>query len=349
MEKLSVLIFSRNDVRKAIDLIKDVYGVADEIVLVDSSDMAQRKELLADKRRLGLGKLRIFHAVALGYPDPLRAYALKKCRHPWVLLIDTDERISEGLKRNIKGLINSTKCSAFAIKRYEYVRQGKIKNFFTWNIRLYRKADVSYRGILHEQPMVRGVLEKMERSCYLVHMQELMTEEARVEYVQMLKFGRMSYDDLNASLVDYLSKLIMPKRRSLEGSRSGRALRSLLLAYEMLTLKKPGQELSRMDYFIHRFMIDATIQIKKGDLRGFLKQIPREIRFTRSIEKWKREPDSDEIFEISKVIGRIGIIRYLDLDKEGTVERLNRKYAGKPQGVSLLTRLLKERYERKGG
>jgi len=345
MAKLSVLIFSRNDAEKALDLIRDVYDVADEIVLMDSSDKAERERILSGKRRLGLGKLRILYAVALGYPDPLRTYALKKCRHPWVLLIDTDERLSTEFKRRIKGIISGAKCSAFAIKRYEDVEHGKITNFFTWNIRLYRKADISYKGVLHEQPMVRGALEKIENSCYLVHVRELMTEEARDEYVKILKFGRMSYADYNSSMVDYLSKAVMPESRNLERSRPGRALRSLLLAYERLTFKRLEQELSGFDYFMYRFMIDSTLQIKKRDIAGVFRQIPRELAFVNEVKGWKRELDGDEVFEISKIVNKVGITGYLGLGKESTIRRLNRKYANGRQGISLLMRLLKEKYE----
>jgi hypothetical protein len=346
MAKLSVLIFSRNDIRKAVDLVMDVYGIADEIVLVDSSDDARRKELLASKRRLGLDKLRIFYAVALGYPDPLRAYALKKCRHPWVLLIDTDERMNAGFKAKIRGIISGARCSAFAIKRYEYVRRGKPTGFFTWNIRLYKKDRITYKGILHEQPLVRGRLAKMDDSCCLMHMDELRTEGSPEEYAKILKFGRLSYRDFNDRMVDYLSKVVMPESRSLDGSRLGGALRSLLTAYERLTLKKPGQELSGFDYFAYNFLIDTAFAIKRSDPMGVFRQIPVEMAQARQIEAWKREPDGKEAFEISKILSERGIIKYLGLDREETIARLNREYAREKQGISLLLRLLKEKYER---
>lgn len=104
MQKLSVLIFSKNDAHKAIGLIEDIYGIADEIVLVDSSESAQRNTILNAKRRNKLGKLRVFYAVALGYPDPLRMYALSKCKNEWVLLIDTDENSPRGSNQTSRTL-----------------------------------------------------------------------------------------------------------------------------------------------------------------------------------------------------------------------------------------------------
>ncbi|MHB1830733.1 MAG: hypothetical protein ACYCO0_05060, partial [Candidatus Micrarchaeaceae archaeon] len=68
-----------------------------------------------------LKKLMVFHVVALGYADPLRMYALKKCKNGWILMLDTDERISPELKASINELIGNARCSAFSMKRYEDV------------------------------------------------------------------------------------------------------------------------------------------------------------------------------------------------------------------------------------
>ena len=75
-ERLSVLIFSRNDIDNALDLINDVYDFADDIVLVDSSSAKLHEELIRKKAKRSLSKLRVFYVVPLGYPDPLRMYAI---------------------------------------------------------------------------------------------------------------------------------------------------------------------------------------------------------------------------------------------------------------------------------
>ena len=100
-EKLSVLIFSRNDVEKALDLIRDIYDIADEIVIVDSSTDIGHSRLLKARREFNFKKLRIFYIIALGYADPLRMYAIGKCNGKWVLMLDTDERISSEFKSTI--------------------------------------------------------------------------------------------------------------------------------------------------------------------------------------------------------------------------------------------------------
>ena len=101
-EKLSLLVFSRNDIPKALSLIEDMYDYVDDIVLIDSSDSTKHKRLIDEKKDREFEKLRIFYSVAFGYPDPLRMYAIRKCKHKWIMLIDTDERISPALKKNLK-------------------------------------------------------------------------------------------------------------------------------------------------------------------------------------------------------------------------------------------------------
>lgn len=346
MNRLSVLIFSRNDIEKAIGLIKDVHGIADDIVLIDSSDRAGRKELLASKRRLGLDRLRIFYVVALGYPDPLRMYGLKKCRHPWVLLIDTDERLSKGLKSNIKNLIVTAKCSAFAIKRYEEVRKGKVTSFFTWQIRLFNKKNTVFKGIVHEQPIIKGRINRLESEG--THIEHLLNQKGKTifEYTQMEKFERMDYALFNERMLDYLFKLSMPEGGSSQSHR-GRLIKGILLAYERLGGKGRDEEISDTDYFIFYFLRSAAFLIKEKNIPGLLRAIPGEWGHKKKIRAQRNAPDGDELFEISKIVNKIGITAFLNLDNERTIAALNRKYSKGDKGIALLMRLLKERYEAK--
>ena len=187
MQKLSVLIFSKDDVEKALGLIKDLYTISDEIIVIDSSNRKQRSRFLSEKKRLKLNKLRLFYAVALGYPDPLRMYALSKCSNEWILLIDTDERLSEGLKHDTGEIIQKTRCSAFEIKR----REGS-GNSFTWQTRLFRKSKVEFKGLLHEHAVVDGEVCKLySKDHYMEHRTELMKHSRMYEprdYMDMRMF-----------------------------------------------------------------------------------------------------------------------------------------------------------------
>jgi hypothetical protein len=347
MAKLSVLIFSRNDIDKAICLIRDVYGIADEIVLIDSSDGRQREKLALELRRPSLSKVREFYAVALGYPDPLRTYALKKCRNRWVLLIDTDEKLSDSLKRDIPSLIERASCGAFAIRRYEYVKGGNLEGF-TWQLRLFRKDRVLFRGIVHEQPEVRGTTERLDLAeHYLEHIQGL-RGGAVTDYARMAKYERLTYALLNEMLLDYVYKLTVPEDRR-AGTTLGRFVTEFLLAYERLFGRRRDAEISNFDYFIFYLIRDLAYLAKSGGVMNGLRMLPRELDHIAKLRKARSEPDGDRAFEISKAINGIGITRFLGLDRESTIRALNKKYSGREQGIGLLIRLLDERYARMKG
>ena len=267
-QKLSVLIFSRNDVKNALSLIKDIYGIADEIVLVDSSDKKLHLGLLASKKKLGLAKLKIFYTIPLGYPDPIRMYALKKCRYRWVLLLDTDEKLSDYGKLDIHDRILKTNACAFAIRRYENYTGKLVGGFFTWQVRLFRKDRVAFRGIVHEQPLVYGNTEKLPEEFYIGHIASLKGRSG-LEYRKMEIFDRMSYRVARERLVDYFGKIIVPEH-GIRNTVLGRFLEGWQKAYERLLGKKDNEELSRFDYLVFFALVDIGYRIKDGRLLAIL-------------------------------------------------------------------------------
>jgi len=179
-EKLTILFFSRNDIDNAIGLVNDIKDIADEIVLIDQSDREQKRKLMAFKRKAGIKKFKVYDCVALGYPEPLQAYAFTKCTNEWVLRLDTDERIPEALKRDMKRIISATKMDGFAIRRYEYAGADGRSDFATWQVRLFKRSRTEYTGVLHEQPIVHGALGKLgDDGYYISHSEGLMNEEVR--------------------------------------------------------------------------------------------------------------------------------------------------------------------------
>ncbi len=348
MQKLSILIFSRNDIAKALDLIKNVYDVADEICIFDSSDKNGHNLLLNRKKWEKLDKLKVFKLVALGYPDPMRMYALKKCKYEWALLLDTDELLSNELKLNLKSIISNTRANAFAIKRYEEVSvSGERTTFFTWQIRLFKKSKVLFKGLLHEQPQVCGELGRLDQEEFCInHINEKRAMTSH-EYSTIERFHRFSYFAFNKQMLDYASKISMSKNRDIRNTHKGNAIISILLAYEKITFKRPEDELANFDYFMLYFLRDAAYAIKSGNMLGILSAIKSARMHVKQINKWQNEKDGNTDFEISKIIQEKGITRYLDLDKEKIINSLNKKYLKKEQGVNLLIHLLKEKYKKR--
>lgn len=347
MKKLSVLTFSRNDIKSVLGLVKEVYEIADEIVLVDSSDRRERNELARAKRQLKLDKLRVFYAIPLGLVELYRPYGLAKCRNEWILYLDSDERLSENLRNDVEKIINTTKYDALTLKRFEYVERGKQNKLFTWNVRLYKKDKVLYKGIIHEQPIVKGKLGALVgEKYYMENRKEYHNFLTSYEYYRLLPIERMSYKNYNDVMVENFVKMTHPENTGKETSGT-KVLRTLIIGYEKITMKKPEEELSNFDYFMYNFTKSFFIAVKKGDFRSLFTLLPDELKVIgNSMKRWKNAPDSKEVFDISQIIYKQGIISFLNLDKEKTIERLNRKYKDKMlRGADLLMYLLKERYK----
>ncbi len=345
-QKVSLLVFSRDEVDKTISLIDDMYKYVDEIVLVDSSKKSVHDRLLMHKKNRKLGKLSILYVIAFGYPDPFRMYALKKCRNDWVLLVDTDERLSEDFKKDLHSIINTERSSAFGLKRYEEVGTGAKGAYFNWQIRLFIKSRTEFRGLIHEEPIIKGNVGRLEDHRYFIdHINELRSGTHR-EYSKTEKFMRMSYGMFNDTMLEYLYKFTLPKNRNSKSSGFGKLARSLLSGYGKLKGKKENEELSDFDYAAFFALRTLTTSVKERRPSGLLQIAPEARKLTGKIREWKSESDSSEVFEISKILHRIGLIKFLELDNDSTVEFLNKKYRNKKQGVGLLMDLIKEKYEK---
>ncbi len=343
MQRFTLLIPSRNDVDQALELVADMYVLADEIVIVDASEKKQKKKLLAGAKKYGK-KLRVIDAIALGYSEPLRAYAHKKCTYEWVLRLDTDERITEKFKKEIKHMISNAKCNAFAIKVYDMSNGKKVNSFFAWQIQIYKKSKGEFKGMIHEQPIVSGTIRKIEDDEVFIEHYVDLEHTGTKEYPEMEQFQRMSYRAYNATMLDHASKLMMPENRTIEGTPLGGLVKDFLLAYEKITFRKPDEEISDFDYFAYYLIRESAYSARSKDPKVILNTVPWSLHFYNLIQKSKKLPYSREMFEISKVINDTGVIKFLHLDDEKVVEALVKKYRNKKQGVGLLISLLLEQY-----
>ena len=346
VEKLSLLLFSRNDIDKALPLIEDLYDHVDEIVLIDSSTKALHKQLLRKKASMDLTKLRIFYIVPLGYLEPALAYAMGKCRYNWIFLLGTDERISPKLKSDLKGLLTSAKCSAFSIIRNEQVGENSRGAYRNWQTRVFRKGSTTFRGIIHEEAKIDGQVCKLDPDLYYIDHVDRLKGSASSGYAIMEKFLRMSYKAYNERLIDYFYKVTVPSSHSRAGAGGG-SLQTLLSVYEKLGRKKSEQEVSDLDYYVFYLLHALATSIKSHNIHGVFASFRDASNTLMKIRGWQREPDGDENFNISKMLYEKGLITFLGLDKESTINRLNEKYGySKDAGIGLLIKLLKLRYEK---
>ena len=310
--EITLLIFNRNDNDNLINLVKDLYDYVQYIVIVDSSDENKRQEIIEFSKKME--KIKYFYVAPLGYPDLLRKWAYKKIPTDWVLLVDTDERVSEEFKKDITKIISSNEADVYGIWRY-LVFKNKKRKVRTLQIRLFNKHFVEERGIIHELPVIKGRFKILDEKYYILHLNELKREN---EYKMIEIFDRYSY-------------CVLPK--------------SFKKVIKILHFKMDcDKEITNLDYFLFFFSKEIYSSITTRDFRRFLLSLKTSLIKLERIKKIRNEEDSDENFKISMIIKKIGIIEFLNLDNDDIIEKINKNYANL-KGSELLIKILKERYK----
>jgi hypothetical protein len=314
--EITLLIFNRNDNDNLINLVKDLYDYVQHIVVVDSSDDDKRQEIIEFSK--SMYKIKYLYVAPLGYPDLLRKLAYRKSPSDWILLIDTDERINEEFKRDVGKIVGSNEAEVYGIWRYPlFDSWSKKKKIRTMQIRLFNKNFVEDMGIIHELPIIKGRFKVLDEKYYIIHLHREMGREN--EYRRLEIFDRYSY----CTLPERFKKII----------------KILHLGVKL----DCDKEITNLDYFLFFYSKEIYSSIITRDIRRFTFSFKNSLAKMGRIKRMRAEKDGDENFEISKIIRKNGIIDFLDLDDDNTIEEINKNYTGL-KGSELLIRLLKERY-----
>lgn len=156
MEKLSVTIITYNEEKNIRDCLNSVKW-ADEIVVVDSFSTDKTIEICREYTD------RVYQNKWPGFVEQ-KNFALTKASHSWVLSIDADERISDELREEIKGLLsNSLKYDGYYIPRKTFYVKKWILHcgwYPDYKIRLFKKDKGRWEGTegtaIHESVKVDG-------------------------------------------------------------------------------------------------------------------------------------------------------------------------------------------------
>lgn len=144
MKKISATILvhnNENTISKTINSIKDF---VDEIVIIDdysTDDTVEIINKLTDKVKVYQRKLDNDFATQ-------RNFSLEKCTSEWVIIIDSDEEITEKLKKNILNVILSPKYLAYNCKRLNENIAGHTPTPLDRPILM--KQNLQWREAIHE-------------------------------------------------------------------------------------------------------------------------------------------------------------------------------------------------------
>ncbi len=153
--KISAVIIARNEEDQIKDCIKTLTFV-DEIIVIDNGSKDKTAEV-AEKMRA-----KVFPVSGLDF-SYLRNVGKEKAVGEWLFYVDTDERVTGELAKEIGKTVKAEKKSvAFEMIRQNYFF-GKLWPKKEQLVRLMKKeALLGWQGSVHESPIITGKIGKLE-------------------------------------------------------------------------------------------------------------------------------------------------------------------------------------------
>lgn len=167
-QKITVIINTLND-EKIIQRVITSVKWANEILICD---MHSEDDTVNIAKKAG-AKV-VFHKKE-PYVELARNFSVSKASCDWILILDPDEEVSEGLTERIKEMIAKPIVSDYVeIPRKNIIFNKWMKASGWWpdyNIRLFKKGAVSWSGKIHRQPKVEGQGLKLpeEENFAIIH------------------------------------------------------------------------------------------------------------------------------------------------------------------------------------
>jgi (heptosyl)LPS beta-1,4-glucosyltransferase len=158
--KLSVTIITRDEEAQIGDCLESVRW-ADEIIVVDTGSVDRTLELCAKHTPHVHGR------PWEGYA-PAKNTAIALATGDWILSLDADERVSEGLRQEIVTLqqqLMNTRAHGYAIPRRNYLwghwlRHGGL--YPDYQIRLFKRGKGEFKARrVHESVVIDGPVERL--------------------------------------------------------------------------------------------------------------------------------------------------------------------------------------------
>jgi len=137
--RLTALITCKDEARNIAGCVESLRGLADEILVADSGSTDETLDIV---RRLG--GCRIIARDHYRYCADFKNWAIPQAEHPWILVVDADERVTPELAREIRELLaGQPDCHGYRIRFENYFLSRRIRHC-GWNttsaIRLFRSV-----------------------------------------------------------------------------------------------------------------------------------------------------------------------------------------------------------------
>lgn len=161
-EKLSAVVITLN-AAPYLERCLVSLGFADEILIVDSGSQDHTVRLA---RQLGA---RVIQQDWLGF-GPQKRFAVEQAAHRWVICLDADEYLADGVALDIRKALRSKRSSGYRLlRRHRF--QGRILRFGEgngdWVLRLFDREQAQWsEDPVHEKVLCRGPVDKLQSTLF---------------------------------------------------------------------------------------------------------------------------------------------------------------------------------------
>jgi glycosyltransferase involved in cell wall biosynthesis len=174
--RLTILITCKNEEQNILDCLKSVRGLGDEILVADSGSTDRTLDIVRE-----FGGCRIIERAEYVNCGNFKNWAIPQASCPWVLVVDSDERVPPELFQEIQTLLaGEPACDGYRIRFRTIFLGQEIKHCgynTTSGIRLMRRAVCKYREMrVHNDVDVATNKVGMLRSVFMHHTCTCLTE-----------------------------------------------------------------------------------------------------------------------------------------------------------------------------
>ncbi|MBU1967135.1 glycosyltransferase family 2 protein [Patescibacteria group bacterium] len=271
---LSVIISTKNHadiIERALESVK----FADEIVVVDmysNDETVKIAQKYTDK---------VFQHKDYGYVEPVRNFSISKTIGDWILIIDADEEVSQGLKKAIQSIVKAPEQTdlpdCFYLPRKNIIFDKWIERTGWWpdyQLRFFRKGHVEWSDQIHSVPTTKGEVKEFpaQEKFALIHhnYQSISQFIERLDRYSTIQ-AQEKKDDKSLNSADILKEFHDSfLRRLFAGKGIQEGIHGVILAILQSTA-------------------DAVIKMKSWENQGFSQENHQATAVIKSLEQYKKE------------------------------------------------------------
>lgn len=142
----------------------------DEIVVCD---MESTDSTLAIAARYGC-KIVTFPKKNFNICEPARDFAIHSASNPWVLVVDADEIVPDGLREFLYKGIRSGFEDAYLVPRINRLLGAEVTGTLDYQLRFFRHDKAYWPPVIHARPEIDGEIHKIppHRELSLIHLDD---------------------------------------------------------------------------------------------------------------------------------------------------------------------------------